>query len=188
MNCGVNRRLPCARDGNLLEMAEAALGGAKLASPRRDLALGFLETGLREPHRTCFTTVSKVPSAQILLRRVRARTRGGRKFSRNGRSSALRCKTSFSSARSSDPWDSRGDPSGSENIDLSEWVRGGYVLGLGAWGPGPGVAIFVLTPLPLNPLEENENPPPRASVREKASEGFSLAVEASEGFPPRIRS
>ena len=72
-----------AESENFLDMAGAALGGAKLASPRRDLARGALDTGFREPHRTCFTTVSKVPSAQIPLRRVRARARGAEIFSQS---------------------------------------------------------------------------------------------------------
>ncbi len=58
-------------------MAGAALGGAELASPRRDLALGALEARFRESHRTCLTTVGKVPSAQVPLRRARARARAG---------------------------------------------------------------------------------------------------------------
>ena len=45
-----------AGDGNCFEMAGAALGGAELVSPRRDLALGALETRFREPHRTRFTS------------------------------------------------------------------------------------------------------------------------------------
>ena len=54
-------------------MAGAALGGAKLASPRRDLALGALEARFRESHRTCLTTVGKVFVCFKFVGRWRAR-------------------------------------------------------------------------------------------------------------------